>query len=248
MGIFRAYLGRWLELNWPLGIWLIVLFGAPRFALVLDANVSGSYQQVSLIFILMWLFPLIMLNKEGRFLIGLRKPKNLWWLPLSLLLGILGCLVVYFLGNWFYGASIDNWLVYISRTYSSTLPLDWRADKTVYFAIYAFTSMIFSPLGEEFMYRGLIHQCFVNRLGENGASIVDSAAFAIVHLAHFGILYTGTGWSFHLLPAMIWLILMFFASRLFFYCKLQSRSLYAAVVAHAGFNLAMTYFIFYHIL
>jgi len=169
-------------------------------------------------------------------------------LPYAFTLGALTCVAVYFLGIWLYGNTLSNWLVYIAKSYQGSLPPDFEASKQLYFIIFAIISVTFSPIGEELLYRGLIHESFVKRMGEQKASIVDSAAFAITHLAHFGILYTITGWEFRFLPALLWMLLMFFTSRVFFYCKQRAGSIYAAVLCHAGFNLAMTYFIFYHIL
>ena len=108
--------------------------------------------------------------------------------------------------------------------------------------------MTFSPIGEELLYRGLIHQCFVPRYGRNKASIIDSLAFGITHLAHFGLIFSLGEWQFLPIPALLWVLLTFVSSRLFYYCKQKSGSIYGAILCHAGFNLAMTYFIFYHIL
>ena len=83
---------------------------------------------------------------------------------------------------------------------------------------------------------------------EQKASILDSLAFALTHLAHFGIVFVAGHWSFLFLPAAIWVMLMFLASRLFFICKVKSGSILGAILCHAGFNLAMTYYIIYFIL
>jgi len=107
--------------------------------------------------------------------------------------------------------------------------------------------MIFSPIGEELLYRGVVHGSFVKKFGENKASVFDSLAFAITHLAHFGIIYNSGHWSFLPLPSLFWIIAMFCVSRLFFRCKQFSDSIYGAILSHAGYNLAMMYLIFYHI-
>ncbi len=50
-----------IDFNLRTGILLLVLFGIVRVALVLQANVTGSYQVVSLVFLAMiavpWLLP-----------------------------------------------------------------------------------------------------------------------------------------------------------------------------------------------
>jgi CAAX protease family protein len=223
------------------------MFGIPRFVLVLGANISGNYNLVSIIFVVMWIAPFILLNREGRRAIGLRGRTNARWLFYGLVIGISGALAMYLIGHMLYGDSLRNWFVYISGTYS--IPrVNLEEYRLLVFLIFAAVSMTFSPIGEEFMYRGLIHASFVPRFGENKASVLDSLAFALTHLAHFGIIYVAGGWHFYLFPAFLWVAMMFFASRLFFLIKQRSGSIWGAVITHAGFNLGMTYCILYWIL
>ena len=76
---------------------------------------------------------------------------------------------------------------------------------------------------------------------------MDSAAFGLTHLAHFGIVYIANEWHFLLVPALIWTTLIFLTGILFNICKYKSGSIWGAILSHMGFNLSMTYFIFYHI-
>ena len=248
MSYFRSIWKPFLRFSPLWGIIFILFIGIPRFILVLQANASGNYNFTSIIFVIMWLLPFIFLQKDGRRLIGLRKPVAFRSLLYGFILGVLACLPVFLLGMLLYGESTSNWFVYISQSYRGGLPPDLTAERHIYFGIFALTSMIFSPIGEELMYRGLIHQCFEDRFGSRRASEIDSSAFALTHLAHFGILYSATGWTFKPIPALLWVVMMFFVSRLFFYSKQKSGSIWGAVLSHAGFNLAMTYFIFYFIL
>ncbi|MGB5461052.1 MAG: type II CAAX endopeptidase family protein [Eudoraea sp.] len=240
---------RKLQFNWQFGLTLILLFGIPRFLLVLEANRTGNYNFTSIIFVIMVLTPFLLLSNKGRELIGIKWTKNLKWLGISFVLGVFASTIIFFLGKYLYQESIENWFVYISKSYSS-IPVDeLKGDnKLVYFAMFAGIGMTFSPIGEELLYRGLIHQSFVPEFGNNKASILDSLAFAIVHLAHFGIVHASGNWKFLFVPAFLWMTLMFLASRLFFYSKNKTGSIYGAILSHAGFNFAMTYFIFYYIL
>jgi membrane protease YdiL (CAAX protease family) len=238
-----------LSFNWRFGLILILLFGIPRFLIVLEANRTGNYNFTSIIFVIMALSPFLLLRKDGRRAIGLKKIKNPLWLIKSFVLGIFICTLIFLLGKFLYGASMDNWFVYISKSYRSIPVEELKGNhKPLYFAMFAIIGMTFSPIGEELLYRGLIHQSFVPGFGDNKASIIDSLAFSIVHLAHFGIVYSSGMFEILIVPALIWVILMFLTSRLFFYCKTKTGSIYGAITSHAGFNLAMTYFIFYHLL
>ena len=248
MSYFRSFWSRFIEFDIPLGVFLILFIGIPRFYLVLQANATGSYNYTSAVFVAMWLIPFIFLNKKGRQLIGIKKTGKINWLVYSLAIGILGSIPLFLLGYILYGLGDSNWFVYISQSYRGGLPPDIDQHRFIYFSIFALTSMIFSPIGEEFMYRGFIHQCFEPKLGSRRASEIDSAAFALTHLAHFGIVFTAAGWIFKPVPAILWVISMFWISRCFFYVKQKSGSIWGAVLSHAGFNLGMTYFIFYFIL
>ncbi|MEL6254639.1 MAG: type II CAAX endopeptidase family protein [Bacteroidota bacterium] len=230
------------------GFLLILLFGIPRFYLVLQANISGSYQAVSFIFMIMWLSPWLFLKKSGRKEIGLKKPKSWLWILLAFPAGVLLCAQVLGVTDFFFPESPGNSFEYISRTYAANMNNMEGVDPMMIFWITAGTSMIFSPIGEEFLYRGVIHHSFVPQYGHRKASIIDSLAFALTHLAHFGIIYAAGGWSFVPLAAGLWVLLMFFVCQVFHWIKVKSGSVFGAVLCHAGFNFTMTYFIFFNYL
>ncbi len=236
----------WMSLGWRLGLVLILLLGIPRFYLVLQANIYGGYGMVSLVFLVMMILPFLLLTGEGRHQIGICRPESWSRMVVCLLVGmLLGCLL-YWLGHLFYGNSIRNWYSYISQSYD--LQDQWETSRGTFFVIFAIVSMTFSPIGEEWFYRGLVHECFRSRFGDIGASRLDSLAFALTHLAHFGIIYNGESWQFLFVPAMLWVGSMYLACRVFYRCRLFTRSIWGAVICHAGFNLAITYAIFYWIL
>lgn len=237
--LFRPGWRGVLRFNWKLAAFLIMLFGASRFFLVLQASVTHDYRWVSALFVVMILTPFILLTAEGRKHIGLKKPAHLKWIGISVLLGVLLSLFVYAVGKTLFGTSTSNWYVYIAQTYPASAA-QIADNRLMYFLILGISGMIFSPLGEEILYRGLIHTSVAMQADENLASRVDSAAFAVTHLAHFGIVWTTTGWDFLPVPALLWMICMFMASRVFYFCKAKTDSLIGAMVAHAAFNLTMT--------
>ncbi len=109
----------------------------------------------------------------------------------------------------------------------------------------AITGMTFSPIGEELFFRGIVHSSFATSLGDKKASILDSFAFAITHISHFGLVFINNEWAFYKTPTLIWVLSMFLVSVLFFIFKKHSGSIWGAVVCHAAFNLGMIYCIFY---
>lgn len=239
----RNFWNRRFRYDWKLGLFLILLFGIPRFTLVLHSYVVKSYGSVMFVFLCMWVVPFLLFTKRGRRGIGFKRPSHWWRMGVAFLLGGLSCLAVFGLFDLLFGQTVQNAFVYIGGNNSgSSIP---GPEKLVYFWIAVIPSMLFSPIGEEFLYRGVIHGSFVNRFGESVASIFDSLAFALTHLAHFGIVYALGSWHFLPVPAALWVLSMFLVCRMFFRCKVFCGSIWGAVVAHSGFNFAMMYGIFY---
>ena len=245
--MFKKYLQGRIDLNWQLGIALILIFGGLRFIAVLYGIQSGDNKYLSIVFCLMILAPFALLTQKGRRFIKFQKPATWWSIVLSLLLGALSCTVVYLLGHWLYGNGMANWFRYIGESYPVDLQAIPTRDKQAYFIVFSIIGMTFSPFGEELLYRGLVHGSFVRGWGERRAALVDSIAFGLTHLAHFGLVYDGATWSFYFFPALTWVVLMFLTGLVFNACKNISNSIVGAIVGHAGFNVTMTYWIFYPI-
>jgi membrane protease YdiL (CAAX protease family) len=236
-----------IKFDWPFGLSLILIFGILRFTTVLYGIQSGDNKYLSLIFILMMVLPFILLSKKGKKYIKIKRSKNGTSLFYSFLLGGMICVFIFFIGEFLYGNELLNWFKYIGKSYPidiAGLPIE---DKNIYFIIFIMIGMTFSPLGEELLYRGLIHGSLINRFGEGKSAIIDSLAFGLTHLAHFGIIYQNSSWGFYLIPSLIWITLIFATGLVFNYCKKISDSIWGAIISHIAFNMAMTYLIFYEI-
>ena len=229
------------------GTIFIILFGVARYLMVIEATVTGSSRWLPMLFLLMIVVPVILLNKNGRRSIGLKKPTDYRWIVFAFLAGLAACFILYALNLLLFQKSLENAIVYIARSYDSALSAMRPGDRHVYFIIYAAIGMTVSPFGEEIFFRGFIHENFAGKWGNNHASDADSVAFAVTHLIHFGFVYVSGQWSFYFAAATVWLTSMYVVSKLFFYCREKSGSIYGAVAAHSGFNLAMTWLIFYQI-
>ena len=242
---FRRPFRGWMAFDVRTGLILLALFSVTRFALVMLANVTGDYGLVSAFFVVMALTPLILLTRSGGARIGLNWRPRLAGLGLGVLLGAGCCVVLIATSNLLFGSGDDNAFVYVAGTYSA-LP-DQMDDtlRLIMFAVFAVIGMSFSPIGEELFYRGLVHESFVARFGENRAAYIDAAAFAVVHLAHFGLVWRGAGWVLLPLPALWWLCGMFATALAFTWARRASGSVLGAVAAHAAFNFVMTAWIFY---
>lgn len=245
---FKAFVAKHLRFNWQTGSLLIVVFSLVRFALVLHANVTKSYQVVAFVFVAMSLLPLVLLTRAGRQQIGLVWPTRWAGVLLGGVLGFLSCTTLFYLATFCFGLGEGNSLAYISQTYSKLPHVLSAQERLIYFLVFSATSMTFSPIGEEIFYRGLVHECFVPSVGNKKASLIDSAAFSLVHLAHFGLVYVGKGWRLLPGPALLWVVSLFGTCLLFSEARAKSGSVLGAMAAHALFNFTMNYFIFYHIL
>jgi hypothetical protein len=245
---FRKPFRGFLSFDVRTGILLLVVFGLVRMGLVLQANVTGSYQVVSVVFVAMAVLPWVVLTRLGRRQIGIVRPSRWRWVLPAAIAGALACLAVSATTTALWGDSVSNPFAYIARTYSNVPASPSDTDRLVYFVIYAVIGMLFSPIGEELLYRGIAHESIASRLGNRNAALVDAGAFAITHLAHFGIVYVVGAWSFLPLPALLWVTVMFLCSLLFYAFRVLTGSVLGAIVAHAGFNLAMNYVIFYGVL
>jgi len=240
----KPFWEKLFKFDWKFGLFLIALVCLPRFILVLQANQTGNYGPIGAIMFVSALVPFIFLNKYGRKKIGIKWTKKIAGLVLSLILGVAFSLLLFFIGKELYGGSYQNWYQYIGKSYNIPEGIAGN-DKLIMFSIMATTGMIFSPIGEELFFRGIVHGSFAKSIGEKKASIIDSLAFSLTHIAHFGLVYANGIWDFYPIPTIIWVLSMFLVSVVFFRTKKLTGSLLGAILSHAGFNLGMIYCIFY---
>ncbi|QHT71856.1 CPBP family intramembrane metalloprotease [Rhodocytophaga rosea] len=244
---YKNAIRRFLQPGWKTGLGFIILLSIPRVFIVLQASLTGNYQYVSILFLVMWVLPFLLLTRAGRKQIGIKRPQHAWWILMGFLLGMACCTIMYWIGAWLFGVSTHQWFVYISGTYTQVPAQLTSNDRLVFFLVYSAISMTFSPVGEELFYRGIVHENFAADMGDTRAAFVDSSAFALVHLAHFGIVYSGQQWQLLYVPAFLWVLFLFGACLVFYISRRKSGSILGAIASHAGFNLAMNYFIFYYI-
>jgi membrane protease YdiL (CAAX protease family) len=240
----RPFWRKIFDFNWKLGLFLILIICIPRFVLVLNANENANYSYMGLIMILSAIIPFVFLSKHGRKAIGLTTPKKRTWLFFAFILGLTFSILLYFWGVLCYENTFENWYVYIGKSYN--IPTEIKPnDKLIMFAIMAITGMTFSPIGEELFFRGIVHSSFAKSVGNFKALIIDCSAFALTHIAHFGLVFINNEWKFLTIPTIIWVVSMFLASILFYLCRKKSGSLLGAVSCHSAFNLGMIFCIFY---
>ncbi|CAM4369429.1 CPBP family intramembrane glutamic endopeptidase [Gillisia limnaea] len=243
----KPFWSKFFNFDWRFGLFLILIICIPRIILVLHGNVIGNMQSVGMTMLIMVIAPFIFLSKYGRKEIGIKKPTNNHWLIIAFIIGAIFSILLYFLGETLYGNSFENWYNYIGKSYNIPQEIDEKG-RLVMFGISAVIAMTFSPIGEELFFRGIVHSSFANSVSNKKASLIDSSAFAIVHISHFGLVYHNQQWEFLFIPTLIWVLSMFIISILFYVCRKRSGSILGAILCHLAFNLGMTYCIFYPII
>lgn len=240
----KPFWNRLFDFNWKFGLFLILIICVPRFILVLKANSTGSYGYIGLIMAISAIAPFVFLSKYGRKEIGIRKSINLKWLFIAFAFGLIASLSLHFLGTLLYENSFQNWYQYVAKSYKIPINIS-PTDRNIMFSIMAITGITFSPIGEELFFRGIIHSSFAKSIGDKKASLVDSSAFALTHISHFGLVFINNKWDFFIIPTIIWVTSMFLVSLLFYNFRKKSDSILGAIICHAAFNLGMIFCIFY---
>lgn len=240
----KPFWSRLFRFNWKFGLFLILAVCIPRFLLVLNANTTGNYGSIGIIMFISAIAPFVFLTTHGRRQSGLTGTRKYGRLLIAFMVGLLFSYMLYLLGELLYGNNYHNWYNYIGSSYK--IPEGIKgSSKAVLFSIMSLTGVTFSPIGEELFFRGIVHTSFARSIGDQKASLVDSTAFALTHISHFGLVFAGQQWQLLPVPALIWVSGMFVVSLLFFTFKQYAGSILGAIVCHAGFNLGMIYCIFY---
>lgn len=199
-------------------------------------------------FILMWPLPFVFYTKSGWKNLGIKKIDKPWWILWGFLLGAGAALLVYFIGWGIFGNTNEHW--YISLL-NQIISEEDRALMSigVLFPIVTIPAIIFSPIGEELLFRGMIHEAFKKNEAIWRAGIINSFAFALIHVFHYGIAYQpSTGLEFQPWTGLLWFLLMIGVSGIFTLCREKSGSIFPAMISHSAFNLTMNATIFLFLL
>lgn len=191
----------------------------------------------------MAVMPWLLLSKSGRNLIGLTRPAQSQWYLLGAGCGALASVLIYGLGVVLYGGGVENWYVNISLFYKASMDTT-HFGFWMLMAVFTVPAMIFSPIGEEIFYRGVLQKTLEQKLSVWRSTVIESGLFALVHLCHHGFARTTMGLEFMLMPALLWMALIFCVGLMFSWLRMASGSLYIAIVSHMVFNLVMNLMIF----
>ncbi|WP_164852344.1 CPBP family intramembrane glutamic endopeptidase [Rheinheimera riviphila] len=234
----------WLGLSSHL--WILALVLGIVFLFMRAAGTLGSASLRWLLpvgFLVMAVLPWILLTATGRRQIGLRRPNNASFYVVGACTGVLAATVCFLIGMSLFGNSPENWFVSIANGYRQTFDTTSFGLWQLYL-IFTLPAIIFSPVGEEIFFRGLLQRALEQQFSTWQSTIAEAGLFAIVHLCHHGLVLSATGFELYPASAAIWVILMFVTALLFAWLRKASDSLAPAILSHIFFNAVMNLFIF----
>ncbi len=226
---------------WKLAALLLAIVAAWRGVLLLGAA-GGRGPWMVAHFVFMAALPFVFLTREGRIAIGLRRPSRPRWLLWGPLLGALAAIVIGLIALLLFEWSPDNWYVSFGQTMLRDHRLAGLAPVTLAITL-GIPAAVFSPVGEELFFRGLLHTAIETVAGRMVALVTTAVSFGVIHLFHHGLALTGDGIQILAVSGSIWLVLVMGLSLLFTLCRTRSGSIWPSVASHAAFNVAMVIFI-----
>jgi membrane protease YdiL (CAAX protease family) len=193
-------------------------------------------------FLLLWLTPFILLDRDDRRAIGLFRLGSPTKLALSVFTGAVIAALVFIVGFAFYGLSADHPYSSVRDSYLSGVipPLEGMS----LFALFTIPAVIFSPIGEEFFCRGVIVRRGEKTVGYPAGVFLSALVFSALHIFHHGIVRVDGAWGYIGWSGVFWFGATFAISAAFSMLRRWSGTIWSAVLAHSGFNLVMNAFIF----
>ncbi|MFZ5970876.1 MAG: hypothetical protein ACOYXA_04740 [Bacteroidota bacterium] len=142
---------RLLQPLWITALVCALALAIPRFIWMLQ----DRYSHIILLFIIMSSIPLVLLNKSGRAQIGLARP-SLKWVIVSFFVGAAAAITIYLTGLLVFPDSESHWYHIIMNSFNKEDVIASIKLSFFFFLLFALPSMIFSPIGEELLFRGFL--------------------------------------------------------------------------------------------
>lgn len=239
--LWRSSLAPQRTLVWVLVLGLVVLFAVMRVIGTLGpANLRWV---LPLGFVLMAAAPWILLTKQGRRQIGLRSASSLSHYAVGMLGGVVAACACFLVGCVLFGDGADHWFVSVAASYRAAMDTS-RLSMTALYLIFTLPALLFSPIGEEIFFRGVLQRTLEQRLTVKASTVIECAAFGLVHLCHHGLALGAAGIVIRPLSGVLWVALMFLVAFMFAALRQRSGSLFPAMASHAAFNATMNVAIF----
>jgi membrane protease YdiL (CAAX protease family) len=192
--------------------------------------------------IVMAITPWLLLTAAGRAQSGIRRPDRQLSLVIAPFAGVTASVLCFLLGYALFERTADNWFVSVGNSF--------RAQPTPGFStiqlhlMFTIPAMIFSPIGEEIYFRGVLQRALETRFSSRISAALESGWFGAAHLVHHGLFLTAAGLSFRPVSGILWFLLTTLLSLVFVTLRKFGNSVFPAVIAHSAFNATMNFFIF----
>lgn len=233
----RPFWGRLGIAPWGLSLLLFAVLAAARLCAAFG---PPQFQILFLLHVLaMWALPWIFLSARGRHGISLCKPRK-WLLALALsgIGGGIAGLLCFALGWATPHDSPSNLLVSVHHGLQLEQMRAAVPPGLIFVAI-GVPALVLTPVGEEIFFRGIMQQAFAQRFNGIAATLVQGAAFGIVHLQLVALSHDAGGFHFRWLAGAAMVAGSVLLAALFTFCRMRSGLLFASMVAHAACNLTM---------
>ncbi|MGH9221419.1 MAG: CPBP family intramembrane glutamic endopeptidase [Vicinamibacterales bacterium] len=147
---------------------------------------QGTGPAMAIHFVVLAATPFLFLRRDGRRAIGLSWRASAVWAVVAVLSGIAAAALIGGLGVWLYAASPLNWFVTVRESMLSDERLAGLDPLPLFLAL-AMPAAFFSPIGEEFFFRGVLTGLFSAVAGPAASSAITAAAFGLIHAFHHGV-------------------------------------------------------------
>lgn len=233
VNLFRPILSKIFPKAWILSLLLLDIHLIIRFGGLWNALF------IPLSMVILWPLPWLLCDKESRRIFRFKSPVSWNWLIYGPVLSLISLGICVVLAWVIFGTSGENWFVQHALSLNESLSkVPANNSFEMKFWVVTIPAMIFSPLGEEFLYRGFLLKTFETEWNFRVGMIIQASAFATAHLAHYGLL------PFQPLLLLVWLPSMFFAALVLGWIVKKSKSIWVGVLSHLFFNLGMNLVVF----
>lgn len=194
-------------------------------------------------FCIMAVLPWVLLTAYGRREIGLKIPEKSFQYVEAIACGFAASFLCFLFGYFLFGSEVDNWYVNIGNSFKAVMDTSGMSFWML-MLIFTVPAVLFSPIGEEIFYRGVLQKTLEQKLTVFSSTVIECCLFAVIHLVHHGIIRTTAGLTFLPVSGGLWMVQMFFVALMFALLRKRSGSIYVAILSHMVFNVTMNTTIF----